>query len=278
MKNTTTWLLSAAGVALLAPSLQAQVFSYSDEDVLLTIRPNASYNALTTGASSAVVFDLGNASNFYNATPNSTFAVGSASVVNATFGSLANLSIAAFAANNTGADSNTSFRTVFATRPETTLGVQSTPWNDQSSGTLANPASRIASLGSQLNGLGASSGLATLTTTTAAGGNSTIGVSRWLGSGSSGNGNTGNFNSTWQGSQNIENQTGSTFTGASYIRSDLYEVVPGSTSTQSTYLGYFQFNADGSASFTAVPEPQEYAAVVGLALAGFALWRRRSAK
>jgi hypothetical protein len=29
---------------------------------------------------------------------------------------------------------------------------------------------------------------------------------------------------------------------------------------------------------TAVPEPSEYAALTGLALAGFALWRRRSAK
>ena len=29
---------------------------------------------------------------------------------------------------------------------------------------------------------------------------------------------------------------------------------------------------------TAVPEPAEYAALTGLALAGFALWRRRSAK
>jgi MYXO-CTERM domain-containing protein len=37
---------------------------------------------------------------------------------------------------------------------------------------------------------------------------------------------------------------------------------------------YIQFNATGAA----VPEPAEYAAVAGLALAGFAAWRRRSVR
>lgn len=52
--------------------------------------------------------------------------------------------------------------------------------------------------------------------------------------------------------------------------------------TAASYLGYFTLKPNGALSFTpigaTVPEPQEYAAICGLGLAAFALWRRSSSK
>lgn len=266
MKHTTTWLLSAASLALLAPAANAALFSFADQNVLLAFRPAAG-----NASSDTLLVNLGSVSAFYNAAPASTFAVGNQSAVTSTYSSLANLNYSVSAANRsvTGTGNQT-LQTIWETRPRADVNVQTTPWSRQSSGALANTAGKIASLGNgatTLTGIDASTVVIPLS-------DSGHSVSRWVGSSGSGGGSTGNFNGTFQG--NGETKTPSTFTGGSFTRSDFYEVVPGSGA--STYLGYFQFNANGSASFTAVPEPSEYAAVAGLALVGFALWRRRSAK
>lgn len=62
---------------------------------------------------------------------------------------------------------------------------------------------------------------------------------------------------------------------------DFFHTTSANATLNGAYLGYFTISHAGIVSFTpvtAVPEPQEYAAVFGLGLAGFALWRRNSSK
>lgn len=252
------------GLAVLAPAAHAQNFSFTDQNVLFSFRPAAG-----NGDTDTLILNLGPVSAFYNAAPSSTFAVGDAAAVNATFASLASLSYSVAASNRTiTSDSEHPLQTVWATRPRADVDVQSTPWNRQSSGALANTAGKIKSMG---DGATTLDGYLTETDTVVIPlSDSGHNVGRWVGSGGSGTGATGNFNSTFQG--NAETTTPAVFGAADYVRSDFYQITPGSG--QSEYLGYFQFNGDGSATFTAVPEPEEYAAMAGAALIGFAVWRR----
>lgn len=254
----------AGGLAVLAPAAQAQNFSFTDQDVLFAFRPAAG-----NGDSDTLILNLGPVSAFYCATPSSTFAVGDAAAVNATFASLASLSFSVTASNRTVSnDAEHPLQTVWATRPRSDVNLQSTPWNRQSSGALANTAGKIKSLG---DGALTLDGYLTETDTVVIPlSDSGHNVGRWVGSGASGTGATGNFNSTFQG--NAEKTTPSVFGPTDIVRSDFYQITPGSG--QSEYLGYFQFSGDGSATFTAVPEPEEYAALAGAALVGFAMWRR----
>lgn len=264
LPSTQSWLLSAVGLALLAPSVNAQLFSYSDQNVLLAFRPAAG-NASTD----TLLVNLGPVSTFFNAAGTSGFVVGNASAVTSTFTSLANLDFSVSAANRsvTGTGNQT-LQTIWETRPRADVDTQTNPWNRQSSGLLANTGAKVASLGNgatTLTGINTSTVVIPLSDTSHS-------VSKWVGSGAggAGGGATGNFQSTFQG--NVENKTSSTFGGTDLVRSDFYEIVPGSGA--STYLGYFTFNGNGVTSFTPVPEPQEYAALAGAALIGFAVWRR----
>ncbi len=262
LPSTQSWLLSAVGLALLAPSVNAQLFSYSDQNVLLAFRPTG-----VNPSTDTLLVNLGPVSNFYNAAGTSGFVVGNASAVTTTFSSLANLDFSVSAANRTVAGTgNQTLQTIWETRPRTDVDTQSTPWNRQSSGLLANTAARIASLGNgatTLTGINSSTVVIPLS-------DSSHSVSHWVGSGGGGGGATGSFQSTFQG--NAETKTSSTFGATDFVRSDFYEITPGSGA--STYLGYFQFDANGTTAFVPVPEPQEYAAMAGAALIGFAVWRR----
>ncbi len=264
LTSTRSWLLPAVGLALLAPSVNAQLFSYSDQNVLLAFRPAAGNSSTDT-----LLVNLGAVSTFVNAAGGSAFFVGNSSAVNSTYTSLANLDYSVSAANRTVAGTgDQTLQTIWETRPRADVDTQSNPWNRQSSGLLANTASKIASLGNgatTLTGLNSSTVVIPLS-------DSSHNVGKWVGSGSNGAGGgaTGNWQSTFQG--NAETKTSSSFSSSDFTRSDFYEIIPGSGS--STYLGYFQFNGDGTTLFNPVPEPQEYAALAGAALIGFAIWRR----
>ncbi|HTH46807.1 MAG TPA: hypothetical protein VMB21_04800, partial [Candidatus Limnocylindria bacterium] len=213
--------------------------------------------------------NLGPVSTFFNAAGTAGFSVGNAAAVTGTFSSLANLDFSVSAANQTvDGTGNQTLHTIWETRSRADVDTQSNPWNRQSNGLLSNTSAKIASLGNgatTLTGINSSAVVIPLSDTSHS-------VSKWVGSGAggAGGGSTGNFQSTFQG--NAENKTPSIFGASDYVRSDFYEIVPGSGA--STYLGFFQFNGDGSSTFTPVPEPQEYAALAGAALIGFALWRR----
>jgi hypothetical protein len=264
LNSTRSWLLSAVGLALLAPSVHAQLFSYSDQNVLLAFRPAAGNSSTDT-----LLVNLGSVSTFVNAAGGTAFYVGNSSAVTSTFSSLANLSYSVSAANRTvSGTGNQTLQTIWETRPRADVDTQSTAWNRQSSGLLANTGAKIASLG---NGATTLTGIDTSTVVIPLS-DSSHSVSKWVGSGAggAGGGATGNWQSTFQG--NAETKTSSSFSSSDFVRSDFYQIIPGSGA--STYLGYFQFNGDGTTFFNPVPEPQEYAALAGAALIGFAVWRR----
>jgi hypothetical protein len=59
---------------------------------------------------------------------------------------------------------------------------------------------------------------------------------------------------------------------------DLFQYIPGSTSTSGTYLGSLELGSNGSLFFTtatAIPEPSIYAAILGAATLAFVAIRRR---
>lgn len=86
--------------------------------------------------------------------------------------------------------------------------------------------------------------------------------------------------STW-GLSNLATTNHVTFQAtAASGRLDLQEIMPTSSATRvsATDLGYFTLATDGSLSFTtfsAVPEPSAYAAILGAAALGFVMLRRR---
>jgi len=93
----------------------------------------------------------------------------------------------------------------------------------------------------------------------------------------------GTFGNKWlQGSSETYNFDSGNASVAKVINFDFFKVQFSSTPSASTYLGFFTLDNHANLYFTpagaVVPEPQEYAAIFGLGLAGFALWRRRTAK
>ncbi|HTH50161.1 MAG TPA: hypothetical protein VMB21_21790 [Candidatus Limnocylindria bacterium] len=197
-----------------------------------------------TGGISELVADLGPVSRFYGAVPGTNFVITeftSAQLTDA-FSGLDSLGFVACAAMRVDGDPTRPLQTVWATRKRSDPATQSQPWNRQSSGLLANSATKISSIGS---------GAATYSGSNPPGPDNTAtavilpasyssGYSAYLGN--------GNFKSTFQG--NAENLTPSDFTeNGGLLRSDLYELRPGSG--QGVYLGYFEFTSAGVLSFTA---------------------------
>ena len=197
-----------------------------------------------TGGISELVADLGPVSRFYGANPGTNFVITefTAAQLADSFSGLDSVGFVACAAMRVDGDPTRPLQTIWATRKRVDPATQSLPWNRQSSGLLANSATKISSIGSGAATFSGSNppGLDNTATAIVLPASYSNGYSAYLGN--------GNFKSTFQG--NTENLTPSGFTDSgSLIRSDLYELRPGSG--QSTYLGYFEFNASGTLSFTA---------------------------
>lgn len=246
----------AAGLALCS-SLTAvgQAFKYNDTDLLLGLRQ--------AGGANTVLINLGSASQFYNAKPGSTFDVGNAASIyvagSRAFGGLSGLqySITGTLRSSANATATTPVQTIWATRESIDLNTASDPWVRQSSFGLGNTAAKIQTMGNLAVSYG-SVNVANIDAQTiiipAADGDS---YSRWVGSGTSGNGAVGNFNNTFQG--NVEGKTPAAFSDTTTSRLDLYQITPGSGDASS--LGYFKFNGSGKLTFTSttVPEPGTWA-------------------
>jgi hypothetical protein len=197
-----------------------------------------------TGGVSELVADLGPVSRFYNAIPGTNFVITEFTVAQLgdAFSGLDSVGFVACAAMRVDGDATRPLQTVWATRKRVDPATQSLPWNRQSSGLLANSATKISSIGSGAASFSGSNppGQDNTATAVVLPASYANGYSAYLGS--------GNFKSTFQG--NAENLTPSGFTeSGGSIRSDLYEIRPGSG--QSLYLGYFEFKATGALSFTA---------------------------
>jgi hypothetical protein len=232
---TAALLLTVAVSRLVAAPFTFQATNLPP-DLLLGFRQN--------GGAQELVVDLGPVWRFYAAAPGSKLTITgftAAQFTNA-FAGLDNVGFAVFGAVRTDGDPERPLQTVWATRKRTGPAVRSDPWNRVSSFSLANSATRISSIGS---------GTATFSSANPAGRDNTPtavvlpasnpnGYSTYLG--------TGNLKNTFQGS--LENVTPQNFaSGTEGLRSDLYEVRPGSG--ESTYLGYFELTPAGAMTFTA---------------------------
>ena len=237
MKHRLSIALIAAVTAV--SRLAAASFGFQSTNV----PPDLLIGFRQTGGVSELVADLGPVSRFYNAVPGTNFVITefTAGQLSDAFSGLDSVGFVACASMRVDGDATRPLQTVWATRKRSDPATQSLPWNRQSSGLLANSATKISSIGSGAASFSGSNPAGPDNTATAVvlPASYANGYSSYLGS--------GNFKS-FQG--NAENLTPSGFTeSGGIIRSDLYEIRPGSG--QSLYLGYFEFKATGALSFTA---------------------------
>ena len=253
----TAFLLAGlAGAALLIPTAVAQTFTFNqDADLLLGFR--------NLGANDYVV-NIGSISS-YSSLGAGTFPVTGYNPADLTtyLGGVDNLTLSI---SGTGAAPG---NTLWLSRARTDPDTQSTPWDRSLSIVQGNTASKIRVLGNNAETYG---------TSIPAGANNTLtaivqpdsaftspsasSYSELIGSGNYG----GSF------AESIEGTTGSAFSSSGApLRLDLYQIAAGSG--PSSFIGSFDFNPNGSMTFTPVPEPSA-AAMVVVTLACFVLARR----
>lgn len=264
-------LLGTVGAALVATSAQA-AFNPASGNLIAgfveTTTPSfdivvdlGAYTRFTSG-SAAILLGGSSVSEAYQGigpAQNSENRFAS-SDISTTFGDLQSLLFSVFGVQPNGADNSELFLT--RARGVSTQNTQTTPWNRAAisgQGTTGNnlvavPANAIA------NGVDFSD---TSTRESAAGGNSyaaKIPVSGYTA---------------------MEANTGTTFTGATIRRNDLYLLLPGSG--PGDFLGYFEYQADGDLwfipeNFVPVPEASTYGLVAGAGLLFMALRRQMGSK
>jgi len=272
----------ASLLALAAGATQAQVFTYNNgTDTLLTFRQSGSGSSAND-----LVVNLGSVSQFRTMT-GTTFEVFSGSALatafngSAGFGNLQMSVVTGLSSTALGLPTST----LFLTRERTDANTQTEPWTTRSSGQQGLTRGQIGSLGLGLASLASGTPSSVLANgVIQVADTATYSPQLRVGSGSGGGGTLGNlrntFSSTRVSGASVEATTPVGFTGLQTIRADFYELQPAAninSGAAATYLGYFQLSGNGSVSFTAVPEPSEYAALGGAGLVAFALWRRNRA-
>lgn len=252
----------------------AFVFTYLDGDVILGARKS--------GAANNIEFNLGPASQFYNAAPGSSFSVGNGALLKSAFNNdLTSIrwSVSGTIKTVAGSDPQHPVNTLWLSRARSDIGIQSTPWQTQTTSSQGTTGSKIQSIGNTAvtYGLGNPSAVVGNNVILIPG-DSSSSYARWAGSGSAGFGATANFNQTFQG--DAELQVPNSFSSGS-VRADFYQLVPASsqaTRGAAAYLGYFNMESTGDLRFfaagTAVPEPGEVAAMAGIGLLAFGAYRR----
>ena len=229
-------LLGTLGLLLVgATTAAAGPFNYATRDLMLCFRK--------VGGTSDLEVNLGQASLYYGATPGSSFTITNftPSQLTAAFGaSYANVNWSVSGGINAAGDPNAPKNTLWLSAPRTDPSVQSPPWNTASITTQGNTVSPVLSVGN--NAAGYSSSVAPGANNTATAVLIPDGNAQSYHSFVLDNGDFGGF----QG--NIENTTPIPFTGATFTRSDLYQLKPNGTPT---LLGYFDLLANGTMTFTA---------------------------
>lgn len=276
----TTSCLAIVGALLLSSTAQATL-PYSNGDLIMGFRTTGASNPAGLNAPTGTDYEI----NLGNAV---TFMSGSGTINFANIG--ADL-IAIFGAGwNTRADlfwsisgvvqptvSGIPNNTLFATRPETSIGTMSIPWPRLSTFASGAPANKMVSMAGA--GFGYAAGTnATLNQLEST--NTVGGLIQNAGGGSSyasfqpGGANTTGATAFGVFSGGIEGNFGA---GTSGTALDLWELTPGSG--DSFYQGTFHIDDAGNASYTAgvVPEPSSIA-ILGAGTGLLGLLRRRQAR
>lgn len=268
MKTTQqrTWVL-AAGLVLTTAA--AHAFTYNPGDLMLNFhqsgRPDLEVN-------------LGSVITYRNLGPGQQIVVSqyTGTQLSTAFSSLDGLSFGVMSAVPAGQTiDGQPQKTLWLTNPRTDVNTQSTPFVRGTASNQGNTGSKILGVAGFASSAGAAPWSAGTPFDSVTNGASAIIIPN--GDASSYTtlaGTAGTLGNTYA---NIENITPTGFTGGQFIRSDLYEAVPKTANGQdATYLGYFEFGANGVTTFNSVPEPGTFAllALGGLSLFGIQRLRR----
>jgi hypothetical protein len=257
LQRMTGVLLSIAGSCALVQSVQAQ-FVDTNRDLILTFRKTGEDGS---GDIASIDFEvnIGQASIYYGATPNSTIPITAYNNLNqldTLFDSLNDLSWSVGGGvPETGDNGNPSKppRTLWLTDPRNDPNTPAVAWTSQSTYSQGPVSAHVVSILSQAQAYGSSATANSVT-------NAPTSVAIPTSSGYEAGGYLGpygNYLGTFEG--DAENTTPSLFAyGSSPSRSDFYELQPGSGS--GTYLGYFELETDGSMTFNAKAAVQTYPA------------------
>lgn len=253
LKRGHAFLALAGGIALLAPTLHAAApFAYNDGDVILAFRQPG-------GPAPDLVVNLGSATNL-NAVPlgsTITLANLSASQLNSAFVSLNQINWSVSAAARTPTTPFTQ-NTIWVTARRTKNAVVSSPWFRKVAAVQASAVNQIVSVGQNAATYGSLNPAGPDNTATGViipftdpNAYSKLVVDPV-------NANVHNFGGTFgsgYGPGDVENTTPTNFVSAQLVsRSDFYQLTPGTTAI-SRLVGYFDFKADGTLTFTAGVPP-----------------------
>lgn len=249
--------------ALLTAGLSGSAFAAVSSDLILGFRD-------TSNPASNLEIDLGQVSVFAAQASGTTvtytnlLGLGSSSI-NQVYGAGWNTSDTLLwgVAGSTG--NTTSTRTLYATSVATGSlldgTADSSAWIAKSAVSQSTAAAKISTL---YSGLPSTVGVL-----------ATSATNSWSGT----EGTTPAAFSTWSKVQ-FENTTD---VGSGYLASDLYELAPANANNPGNFLGTFAIFGNGNVTFTAagalasIPEPTTYAAILGMAVLGFVMLRRKQA-
>ena len=237
------WMGLAAIVCL--PALTAPGYNYITGDLELGFRQ--------LGATYELSVNLGRATNYDHIAAGTTIQITNytGTIISNTFSDFGSVQWSAFGTSVDLGNPNIVPYTLWTTRGRAVNGVQSTPWTCRSSFSQPSTAQEIEGVG--LSSSNWASGRAidgTTHTATAVRMPESVttlgfGYDWFIGS-------VGDWSGTFQG--NVEETTPSDFVSSMRsVQADLYKMVPNETIpfVNGTYLGYFQFNWDGTMTFTA---------------------------
>jgi hypothetical protein len=271
MKIYKLAVLSAAAGFLWSLNASAQTFNYNNGDLLLGLR--------TPGGTSDLIVDIGAASLYSGASGPITISgtyFNSQELTDAGL-TLNNLYFSVFGDIAPGNSSGTA-NTLWVTAPQSDNTIQAPAWGAQTSPNQGNTRSQIESIafGATYTSFGEpASESNTVSAVVVPSGLNLSGEGAL--SYTTGIGPNGNFNGNFGSNNNIEQSTPGAFSsGTSPVRSDLFEMVPGSNGS---YLGFFELDPNGTLTFNPepVPEPTTWA-TFGLGMLGLIGWRRITRK
>ncbi len=273
-KHLAAITLAALGFSMAAPS--AKALTYATNDLLLGF-----YDSNNAGAGSLVV-NIGSAATYRDYTgDNFALSIGDLGAdLAAVFGSGwktdATIKWGVFGDTRNVAVGSDGTNTLYATREQTIVGTQATPWKRGASGTQSQVTTRIESVGQLFNRNpdDFTTGFGPAASTT----NAMLQPSSVANDFAEFQTNNGNISFAY-----FNIALGDFGDGTSNSRIDLFRMATGSSTLDGTYEGTFVLNDSGTVffgstpNFTPVPEPSVYGAATVLALAAFVIARRRRA-